>query len=146
MFGLLDLNRGLTLLENYNFWPYEKFSFLLSKKVSFLFRTSRNAIQLKELVLTTITTGAKDSLSTDLVYKLCILDLQTSRKHLGNDDHNKCRETVSMITEWECMLALLGFARFASGLLKTARLTPWQKGQASGITSTQPQSAIVLWL
>ena len=99
LFGLLDLNRGLTLLENYNFWPYEKFSFLLSKKVSFLFRTSRNAIQLKELVLTTITTGAKDSLSTDLVYKLCILDLQTSRKHLGNDDHNKCRETVSMITE-----------------------------------------------
>ena len=99
LFGLLDLNRGLTPLENYNFWPYEKFSFLLSKKVSFSFRTSRNAIQLKELVLTTITTAAKDSLSTDLVYKLCILDLQTSRKHLRNDDHNKCRETVSMITE-----------------------------------------------
>ena len=76
--------------------------FLWSKKVSFLFRTSRNAIQLKELTLTTITTGAKEqlvSLGTDLVYKLCILDLQTSRKHLRIDDHNNCRETVSMITE-----------------------------------------------
>ena len=56
-FGLLDLNCGLTPLENCNFWLYEKFSFLWSKKVSFLFRTSRNAIQLKELVLTSVTTG-----------------------------------------------------------------------------------------
>ena len=46
LFGLLDLNHGLTPLENCNFWPYEKFSFsfLWSKKVSYLFRTSRNSI------------------------------------------------------------------------------------------------------
>ena len=34
-FEFFDQNRGFTLLENWDFWPYERFPFLWSKKVSF---------------------------------------------------------------------------------------------------------------
>ena len=59
-FKFFDTSRGLTPFENCDFWPFEKFQFCGLKRFLFLFRTSRNAIQLKELVLTTITTGAKE--------------------------------------------------------------------------------------
>ena len=36
-------NHGLAPLENWDFWPYENVPFLWSKKVSFLFTTSRNS-------------------------------------------------------------------------------------------------------
>ena len=44
-FGIFfDQNRGLTPLENCDVWPNEKWAFLWSKNVSFLFRTWRNSI------------------------------------------------------------------------------------------------------
>ena len=66
---------------------------------------------------------------TDLVYKLCILEVQTSR-----------------ITEWECMLA--GSSGFCKVWWWAVQQLDWHrsKGQPSGITSTQPLSAIILWL
>ena len=57
-FECFDTSRGLTPFENCDFWPFEKFQFCGPKRFLFLFRTSRNAIQLTELVLTSVTTGA----------------------------------------------------------------------------------------
>ena len=42
--NFLDQNRGLSPSENCDFWSYEKWAFLWSKNVSFLFRTWRNSI------------------------------------------------------------------------------------------------------
>ena len=43
-FEFFDQNRGLALLENWDFWPYERFPVLWSKKVSVLFRRPRDSL------------------------------------------------------------------------------------------------------
>ena len=107
------------------FLAFWKVSILCSKKVSFfLFRTSRNeryTVQGTCVDHNHNRSKRTVSLSTDLVYKLCILDVQTSR-----------------ITEWECMLA--GSSGFCKVWWWAVQQLDWHRSKKGSHQASQAPS------